>query len=109
VDEEAEPEADAELADEETAEGEPAGEATDEEATEAEQPRSARQASSKQFVAPRSRVAGLPSWFLAKDANGDGQLTVAEYAPDSEKSRLADFARSDRNQDGVLTAQECPK
>ncbi len=83
-------------ADEKTAETEPA------------QP-AANQVSSKRFVMPKSRLAGLPDWFLANDRNGDGQLTMAEYAPNSEKARLADFARQDRNKDGVLTAQECPK
>ena len=58
---------------------------------------------------PQSRLAALPDWFRTGDANGDGQLTVAEYTPDSEKARLAEFARYDRNNDGVLTAQECPK
>ncbi len=75
-----------------------------------EQAQSARSPTdSKRFVTPKSRLAGLPEWFLARDANGDGQLTVAEYAPNSEKSALADFARYDRNNDGVLTPEECPK
>lgn len=67
------------------------------------------QVDSRRFVTPKSRLAGLPEWFLARDTNGDGQLTVAEYAPGSEKARLAEFARYDRNKDGVLTPQECPK
>ncbi len=67
------------------------------------------QVSSKRFVTPQSRLAALPDWFRTSDANGDGQLTVAEYTPGSEKSRLAEFTRYDRNNDGVLTAQECPK
>jgi hypothetical protein len=89
-----------------TAAGGPEAEVDDE----PEQPQpAANPASSKRFVTPRSRQAGLPGWFLASDNNGDGQVTVAEYAPSSEKSRLAAFARFDRNKDGVLTAQECPK
>ncbi|NLS90744.1 MAG: hypothetical protein GXX96_00985 [Planctomycetaceae bacterium] len=80
------------------------------ETTGSEQPQPATSpANSKRFVTPKSRLAGLPEWFLARDANGDGQLTAAEYAPNSEKSALADFARYDRNNDGVLTPQECPK
>lgn len=64
---------------------------------------------SKRFVTPKSRLAGLPEWFSARDMNGDGQLTVAEYTPGSEESLLAQFNRYDRNKDGVLTPQECPK
>ena len=90
-------------------EGEEEGDDTDETA-EPEQPQPANdQVSSKRFVTPKSRLAGVPEWFLTKDANGDGQLTVSEYAPDSHKARLTEFARFDRNNDGVLTAQECPK
>lgn len=75
-----------------------------------EQPAPAEQpAGTKRFVTPKSRLAGLPQWFLAKDSNGDGQLTVAEYAPNSEKASLTEFTHYDRNNDGVLTAQECPK
>jgi EF hand domain-containing protein len=69
----------------------------------------ARQSSSKRFVTPKSRTAGLPEWFSGRDANGDGQLTVAEYTPSSDESRLTEFNRYDRNKDGVLTPQECPK
>lgn len=67
------------------------------------------QAGSKRFVTPKSRLAGLPEWFSARDMNGDGQLTVAEYTPGSEESLLDQFNRYDRNKDGVLTPQECPK
>ncbi len=65
--------------------------------------------SSKRFVTPPSRLAGVPDWFRAKDTDGDGQLTLAEYAPNSEKALLEQFSRYDRNNDGVLTAPECPK
>ncbi|MFC1597623.1 hypothetical protein ACFL5Q_06780, partial [Planctomycetota bacterium] len=46
-------------------------------------------------------------WFLIRDADGDGQVTVAEYAPDASASSIREFARYDRNGDGVLTPQEC--
>jgi Ca2+-binding EF-hand superfamily protein len=60
----------------------------------------------KYFV-PRSRLAGLPDWFLRADANGDGQVTLAEYAPKISQTSLAGFYRYDLNRDGVITAAEC--
>jgi len=69
----------------------------------------AAQPSTKRFVTPPSRLAGLPDWFLTADKNGDGQLTTAEFAPNSDKTRLTQFSQYDRNKDGVLTPQEIAK
>ena len=79
------------------------------EATEPQPAQPPAQQASKRFVTPKTRLQGLPDWFLAKDANGDGQLSVAEYAPDAEQRRLDDFDRFDTNGDGFLTARECPE
>lgn len=49
---------------------------------------------------------GLPGWFDQRDADGDGQLTLAEYAPRGLKTQLDQFAHYDANRDGVLTAEE---
>jgi len=63
---------------------------------------------SQKFTVPRSRLPkGLPSWFLVRDADGDAQLTLAEYAPDGSQVALREFTRYDANGDGVVTAQEC--
>ncbi|MHB8901641.1 MAG: EF-hand domain-containing protein [Thermoguttaceae bacterium] len=107
----AEAPADPQPADEPSAEG---VEAVDKPASsEADHPKDgqppAGQVGSKRFVTPAARLSALPDWFRAGDADGDGQLTLAEYAPDSQKARLTEFARYDRNNDGVLTAQECPQ
>jgi hypothetical protein len=62
----------------------------------------------QKFTVPRSRLPkGLPSWFIIRDADGDAQLTLAEYAPDGSQLALHEFTRYDANGDGVVTAQEC--
>jgi len=60
----------------------------------------------KFFVAPTRRPEGLPSWFVARDADGDGQLSMAEFAPKATSAALAEFARFDRDGDGVITPGE---
>jgi len=60
------------------------------------------------YFVPRTRLPqGLPAWFSLRDADGDAQLTMAEFAPKATQSELDDFARYDWNGDGVVTAQEC--
>jgi hypothetical protein len=58
------------------------------------------------FYAPSSRIAGLPAAFLTRDRDGDGQLTLSEFAPKQDKASLDEFARYDRDSDGVVTAAE---
>lgn len=52
---------------------------------------------------------GLPSWFLTKDRDGDGQVTMAEFSGEWDSSRLAEFERYDLNDDGIITPAECLK
>jgi len=60
------------------------------------------------FYVPAKRLpAGLPPWFLLRDADGDGQLTQAEFAPKASPSDLEEFAKYDLNGDGVITPKEC--
>jgi hypothetical protein len=60
------------------------------------------------FFVPRTRLPrGLPPWFVLRDSDGDAQLTMAEFAPKATQSLLDEFARYDRNGDGLVTAQEC--
>jgi hypothetical protein len=75
-------------------------------------PDSEREASRKPrdatFYVRSSRLpAGLPEWFARRDANGDGQLSLSEFAPNPTQSDQEDFARYDKNGDGIITAQEC--
>ncbi|GIX00627.1 MAG: hypothetical protein KatS3mg111_3959 [Pirellulaceae bacterium] len=50
---------------------------------------------------------GLPNFFAAKDADGDGQIMMNEFSSSWDASVLADFLKWDLNHDGVITAQEC--
>ena len=52
---------------------------------------------------------GLPGFFLDKDANGDQQVTMAEFAKDWDNDMVAEFAKSDLNNDGTITAKEALK
>lgn len=65
---------------------------------------------SGRFLLPRERLPkGLPDWFLRKDVDGDGQVSMAEYASDWNPAATAEFDRYDLNHDGVVTAAECLK
>jgi hypothetical protein len=48
----------------------------------------------------------LPDWFRKGDRDGDGQLTLAEYAGVGSASADKEFARYDRNRDGLITPRE---
>jgi len=49
---------------------------------------------------------GIPQWFVDRDTDGDGQLTLSEYSPKLLKAELDEFNRYDLNRDGVLTVPE---
>jgi hypothetical protein len=53
-----------------------------------------------------SLPSGVPQWFVERDADGDGQLTLSEYSPKLLRSEIDDFNRYDANRDGILTVQE---
>jgi Ca2+-binding EF-hand superfamily protein len=57
-------------------------------------------------VAARKLPEGLPGFFAEKDANGDGQLTMAEFSDDWNNEVIASFFSSDFNRDGIITAEE---
>jgi len=47
-----------------------------------------------------------PAWFVERDADGDGQLTLAEFSPKLRSTEVAQFKAYDVNDDGLLTAAE---
>jgi Ca2+-binding EF-hand superfamily protein len=62
------------------------------------------------FLTPTERLpAGLPDWFARKDANGDGQVTLAEFSDTLSDEVVAEFSKYDLNNDGAITPQECLK
>jgi hypothetical protein len=65
---------------------------------------------SYRFLSAKERLpAGLPDWFTTRDANGDGQLSMAEYAGSWSDGTIQEFGNFDLNADGIVTAKECIK
>jgi hypothetical protein len=60
----------------------------------------------KYYVPASTLPPGLPDWFIERDANGDGQLTLDEFAPDGSSAQRRLFAQYDQNGDGVITPEE---
>lgn len=59
------------------------------------------------FYVPSSRLpAGLPSWFHSRDRDGDGQISMAEFAPTMDSAAVLEFRKYDTNNDGVITPSE---
>jgi hypothetical protein len=50
---------------------------------------------------------GLPEWYAQRDANGDGQVMMHEFAVSWSDRVVRDFQQFDLNRDGVITAAEC--
>jgi hypothetical protein len=50
---------------------------------------------------------GLPEWFYRRDADGDGQVSMAEYASVWTDAMAEEFSRYDLNGDGIVTPEEC--
>ena len=58
------------------------------------------------FVPARLLPQSLPNWYRARDADGDGQLSMEEFAPAGEAQAASQFERLDANGDGLLTPKE---
>ncbi len=63
----------------------------------------------REYAAPPQTLKGAPVWFLARDRNGDGQLTILEFAPNLSQKSLALFGRYDADGDDIITADEAKK
>ncbi|MCF0233351.1 MAG: hypothetical protein HUK22_00070, partial [Thermoguttaceae bacterium] len=62
--------------------------------------------SAREYAAPPEALRGAPVWFLARDKNGDGQLTLLEFAPNLTPQATAMFGKLDKNADGFITVAE---
>ena len=60
----------------------------------------------REFSAPREDLEGMPLWFLARDLNGDGQLSLNEFAPKLSLKATAFFGQLDADADGLVTPEE---
>lgn len=58
------------------------------------------------FVAEGRRPDGIPEWFVNRDADGDGQLTMAEFSKLLSVAEARQFLEIDANADGLITAEE---
>lgn len=62
---------------------------------------------SYRFLTPHERLPkGLPAWFVESDVNGDGQLSLKEYASRLQASKIGKFMQFDLNKDGFVVATE---
>lgn len=62
---------------------------------------------SYRFLTAQERLPkGLPDWFIRKDVNGDGQVSMAEYASVWSEAMVEEFKRYDLNNDGIITPAE---
>jgi len=63
----------------------------------------------KRFASRTPLPRTLPSWFRLRDANGDNQITMAEFVSDASQAQFDEFDAYDHNGDGVITAGECAR
>jgi Ca2+-binding EF-hand superfamily protein len=62
------------------------------------------------FPTPTERLPeGLPDWFARKDADGDGQISMAEFSSFWTVAKAHEFSQYDLNNDGIITPAECLK
>ncbi|MDR0871119.1 MAG: hypothetical protein LBN39_10050 [Planctomycetaceae bacterium] len=63
----------------------------------------------KKYYTPPSALRGCPPWFIVRDRDGDGQVSLLEFAPTLSPAALATFGKLDKNGDGFITPDEVRK
>lgn len=63
---------------------------------------------SLRFLTPQERLPkGIPDWFLRRDADLDGQISMAEFSTVWPSGKLKEFNDLDLNRDGLIVPNEC--
>jgi len=60
----------------------------------------------RKYNTARESLHGVPAWFIIRDQDGDGQVSLKEFAPSLSAASLALFGRLDKNGDGFITPDE---
>ncbi len=63
----------------------------------------------KKYHTEKEKLRGVPTWFLIRDRDGDGQVSLLEFAPSLTPQALAMFGKLDLNGDGFITPDEVRK
>jgi Ca2+-binding EF-hand superfamily protein len=63
----------------------------------------------RRYYTPPETLRGLPAWFYIRDKDGDGQVSLLEFAPSLSPASLALFGQLDKNGDGFLQPEEVRK
>jgi hypothetical protein len=63
----------------------------------------------KIYHTPKEELYGVPAWFIVRDKNGDGQVSMTEFAPTLSAPSLALFGRLDKDGDGFIVPDEVRK
>jgi Ca2+-binding EF-hand superfamily protein len=63
----------------------------------------------RKYNTPPESLRGVPVWFLLRDQDGDGQVSLKEFAPTLSAPALGIFGRLDKNGDGFITPDEVRK
>ncbi len=60
----------------------------------------------REYTVSAAQMKGVPRWFILRDRDGDGQLSLREYSPSLSTGSIAFFGRLDTNGDGFITPDE---
>ncbi|MDR0705846.1 MAG: hypothetical protein LBF88_12795 [Planctomycetaceae bacterium] len=60
----------------------------------------------RKYNTPLDLLRGVPVWFLLRDLDGDGQVSLKEFAPTLSIPSLRLFGHLDKNGDGFITPDE---
>ncbi len=60
----------------------------------------------REYAVSAVEIQGMPRWFILRDTNGDGQLSLREFAPGLDVESVAFFGKLDLNADGLVTPDE---